>query len=576
MDFTHKFASGPVPIDKLLSEYFNPGKVRRNGSQTAYSGKRYSNPPFSFREEDFLKKFKYIYPIGREYEIPREDRQKTIGASNVAAYKRQLEDKINLVCWNDLLSFEKDHPGSLALVPGPCQICERTHEGCARPKNEPCRHLGMMRFSMEGIGIDADTLAKFETGLLPKWPDDGKLPQKVTAVMGILSNDLIPVEDLKEAFKDAEKNFLNLSERESADPNILSPEIKRATSWLDEQTLQRKALEQKKMEEEQKAQERALPSEHLDNAPVPESELPGEHIKDALVKEPESLEKKEASAQAEEVSEEEEDKKYKWLGFKRSVDEANRNFYNRPIPKFNVSEEEETEEAVPSTNEEESGNEEVELNYSFKRTIEEEDESPEEAIPKWKTNPALIPDEEEETVENKNESDQGEDNSEESDTDMMDLLSQIDTELLAQVLMKKLEEDGKIDSLRELSRKNKEENTKPVEIKDEISPSETKHEEAKAQDNEPDEDEVSVEIASSDTEEHLPDASSLEDVLSAALSIAQSVSGEKPQQKEAEKEKTELVEEKKAPVRHSYKWLNYKSELKDEDDDGLRDWKDRK
>ena len=127
MDFTHKFGTGPMPVSRLIDEYFRPAKVRRSGSQTGQLGKVYSNPPFSFREQDFLSKFKYLYIIGREYEIPREDRQKTIGTSNVQTYKRQAEELINLQSWNDLIRFEKAHPGTLALVPGPCQICARTH-----------------------------------------------------------------------------------------------------------------------------------------------------------------------------------------------------------------------------------------------------------------------------------------------------------------------------------------------------------------------------------------------------------------------------------------------------------------
>lgn len=73
-------------------------------------------------------------------------------------------------------------------------------------------------------------------------------------------------------------------------------------------------------------------------------------------------------------------------------------------------------------------------------------------------------------------------------------------------------------------------------------------------------------------EAKLPDASTVENVLGAALSIAQAVSGG---QTADQADKPAAVQKpKKAPVRHSYKWLNYKSELK-EDDDSVTDWKKR-
>lgn len=719
MDFTHKFASGPMPIDRLISEYFNPGKVRRNGSQAAYVGKRYSNPPFSFKEQDFLNKFKYLYPIGREFEIPREDRQKVIGTSNVNTYKRQITEAINLQSWNDLIRFEQEHPGTLALVPGPCQVCERTHEGCNRPKNQPCRHMDLMRFSLEGLGIDADTMAKFEMGLLPKWPDDGKLPQKLTAVMGILSNELIPMEEIKAFFPDAEKNFLNLAERESLDPNLLSPEIKRQTSWLDNQVRQRKALEEAEAKRLQAEQQASLPSEHLKDAPKPESELPTEHIGNKTFEagmpnehivqkgsQPDAFDEDD-SEKAE--GEEDEDKKYKWLGFKRSLDEVNQNFYNRPIPKFNVPDEEEEEEAEPEEElsaqkpiesvpevvstveapaepaaaQSEEEDEDSGLNYSFKRPIMDEEEVPNTGgIPKWKTNPALLPDEEEEEAADETQPKTAE-GPEPAETvavsapeapqyaaptaapsaspapdTMQSLLESLDVDMLKKVLAAKLMESGEMSAEdlraqreREAAQaKEREEEQRRAAIEQAMNEkraqAEARAQEAKAAaeaeaarrkaeeeareaekarkqeelegmlrarleeerarieeekrieaEKKAEEERIRAEEAAKKAEEErlareeqarleaqkLPEVSGLDNVLGMALNIAKQVSkSEEPQAEEAQTQDTPAQEapapkaqEKRPPVRHSYKWLNYKSELKDDEDEPLKDWKER-
>lgn len=703
-----------MPVSRLIDEYFRPAKVRRSGSQTGQLGKVYSNPPFSFREQDFLSKFKYLYIIGREYEIPREDRQKTIGTSNVQTYKRQAEELINLQSWNDLIRFEKAHPGTLALVPGPCQICARTHEGCGRPKNEPCHHLDLMRFSMEGIGIDADALAKFELGLLLRWPDDGHLPQKLSAVMGILSNEKIPMDEVKSFFPDAEKNFLNFKEKEVLDPNILSPEIKRQSSWLDNQKRQRREVEDREGKRtawlgfkdnsldsgayvanqswKTAEDEAELPSEHLANAPKPETELPAEHIGKQLsesglpsehikVKSREPVVDEEperrhveaapaAAAAAEPVPEdsaaeapadsEEDDSKYKWLGFKRSLAEANENFYNRPIPKFNVKDEEAAEE-------------EADAEVVFDDDLGPEEGPQDQGLPKWKSNPALAPEPDnpaekvpayaaESIVESERKmsalQEPGMDSSaavkpaskhadeapEPEDTktgEFERFIRSMDVETLRKIIEVKLGDNGtkttsqpddeamkarrreeqkaqlqsaltaKFEERQRMKAEREREEAARLQAQSDLAAAEERRqqeakdaerekiraeiearllekqaaqkkqaeeaaqrarEEEEAKRKAEDEKRMAEEERRRIEEAKLPDASTVENVLGAALSIAQAVSGG---QTADQADKPAAVQKpKKAPVRHSYKWLNYKSELK-EDDDSVTDWKKR-
>lgn len=703
-----------MPVSRLIDEYFRPAKVRRSGSQTGQLGKVYSNPPFSFREQDFLSKFKYLYIIGREYEIPREDRQKTIGTSNVQTYKRQAEELINLQSWNDLIRFEKAHPGTLALVPGPCQICARTHEGCGRPKNEPCHHLDLMRFSMEGIGIDADALAKFELGLLLRWPDDGHLPQKLSAVMGILSNEKIPMDEVKSFFPDAEKNFLNFKEKEVLDPNILSPEIKRQSSWLDNQKRQRREVEDREGKRtawlgfkdnsldsgayvanqswKTAEDEVELPSEHLANAPKPETELPAEHIGKQLsesglpsehikVKSREPVVDEEperrhveaapaAAAAAEPVPEdsaaeapadsEEDDSKYKWLGFKRSLAEANENFYNRPIPKFNVKDEEAAEE-------------EADAEVVFDDDLGPEEGPQDQGLPKWKSNPALAPEPDnpaekvpayaaESIVESERKmsalQEPGMDSSaavkpaskhadeapEPEDTktgEFERFIRSMDVETLRKIIEVKLGDNGtkttsqpddeamkarrreeqkaqlqsaltaKFEERQRMKAEREREEAARLQAQSDLAAAEERRqqeakdaerekiraeiearllekqaaqkkqaeeaaqrarEEEEAKRKAEDEKRMAEEERRRIEEAKLPDASTVENVLGAALSIAQAVSGG---QTADQADKPAAVQKpKKAPVRHSYKWLNYKSELK-EDDDSVTDWKKR-
>lgn len=415
MDFTHRFSSRPMPISTVLEEYYKPAKVKKFGRQSRNIGKYWSNPPFKFNPEDILKKFKYLYIIGREYEIPRLDRQKTVGVRDVGNYRNQVNAQMEKESWVDMMNFEKDHPGTLALMPGPCLLCENKHLNCTRRSNKSCVEPGSMRFSMEGLGIDAETLAKFELGLLTRYPEESRLPMKMNCVMGFLSDDYIPLEEFKEYFPDAQKNYINFI---TSSGDQIEKKAKRQESWLDNQARQRRELEElakaptewngyksSDMESGSIMQEKpwlnievedenyenssnntpglplehlglenpnpSLPNEHLGyseqvrslpneslGTAVEEAGLPNEHFHRTKITDffedeefpppkrdqsfSENFQKPDSEVFDDDpITEEDDDSKYKWLGFKRSLDEVEENFYNRPIRKFNIPDEEE-------------------------------------------------------------------------------------------------------------------------------------------------------------------------------------------------------------------------------------------
>ncbi|MDO4287721.1 MAG: DUF2284 domain-containing protein, partial [Eubacterium sp.] len=148
MDYIHKFSVGPVEMDKMLEEYHQLRKTRRYCAACPNYKKYWSCPEYGFDEALFLKNFKYMYLIAREYEIPREDKQKIFGIQPVAEYCKQAMQALKVESWQDLLMLEKQFPGTMALIPGNCHVCDLAGEGCARPKGQKCRHPELMRFSL--------------------------------------------------------------------------------------------------------------------------------------------------------------------------------------------------------------------------------------------------------------------------------------------------------------------------------------------------------------------------------------------------------------------------------------------
>ncbi len=360
MDYIHKFSIGPVEMDKMLEEYHQLRKTRRYCAACPNYNKYWSCPDYAFDEALFLKEFKYMYLIAREYEIPREDRQKIFCIQPVAEYCKQVMQAMKVESWKDLLDLEAEFPGTLSLMPGNCHVCDISGEGCAKPKGQKCRHPELMRFSLESLGFDVDAICKYEIGVLLLWPKEGHLPEKLCAVMALMSNEKIPMDAIKAHFPDAKKSWLRFSDTAPEARNEVRPSVKRQESWLDNMKKQNQEKAEDPAYKPQKSwigfksealdsgdyvKERPWREEEPEEAPLAPEEtaaLVDEMI--ASSPEPEPAAPETPSQPEVSASEDEEDAKYKWLGFKRSVEEAEEELKKRPIPKFNVPEEDEIEE----------------------------------------------------------------------------------------------------------------------------------------------------------------------------------------------------------------------------------------
>lgn len=362
MEYVHKFSVGPVEMDKMLEEYHQLRKTRRYCSACPNYKKYWSCPEYAFDEALFLKEFKYMYLIAREYEIPREDKQKVIGIQAVAEYCKQAMQALKVESWKDLLEMEAEFPGTLALMPGNCHVCDLSGEGCARPSGQKCRHPEFMRFSLESLGFDVDAICKYEIGVLLLWPKEGHLPDKLCGVMAIMSNEMIPMDAIKAHFPDAKKSWLRFADTALESRNEVRASVKRQESWTDnmkKQNLEKRddpdynppkswiGFKSGALDSGDYVKNRPWGEEAQPESPEPEpaitAEMPEPKVSEPMVEIPQPEVLTEPKEETEEETEEE--TKYKWLGFKRSVEEAESELKKRPIPKFNISEEEKAPES---------------------------------------------------------------------------------------------------------------------------------------------------------------------------------------------------------------------------------------
>jgi predicted metal-binding protein len=317
MEYTHKFSSGPLLMDHIIDEYFSLRKARGKCLRCPKYNKFWSCPEFGFDEKLLLQQFKYLYVIGREYEVPREYKQRITGTVRTKRYVEEVRERMNTESWRDLLEIEKDYPDTMTLRPGNCNICVAAGVGCAKKEHKRCRHAELMRFSMEALGLDTDSIAKFEIGMMLNWPTDTHLPEKISCLMGVMTNEKIPMSELRRYFPDAKKSYLKAGETILGGED--KPKAKRVDSWLERQSEEAMAREAREKE--------AFWEETHGGQPAPDSEFQD-------MPEPEETEPEAVSEDGD--GSEDGQPKYKWLGFKRSVEEADEIMRERPIPKFNV------------------------------------------------------------------------------------------------------------------------------------------------------------------------------------------------------------------------------------------------
>ncbi len=359
MEYTYRFSDGPVEIKKLIEEYHNFDRTRKFCYQCPNYEKNWSCPDYNFDEKEWLNNYNYAYLIGKEYHIPREDRQKTIGVAKVGDYAVNAMKVLKVSAFKDLLALEQKVPGSVALMPGNCVICELS-DGltCTKETGEgACRHPEILRYSLESLGLDVDSIMKFEIGMFLQWPKEGHLPDKLCGVMALLTKEPLDMAIIKEHFPDTKKDW-------RAAVNADKPQIKRNESWLEnlenknrdkaESEISRQTESQWigfksellnsddtpwKRQLEEAAECPSEPEDHVENtepdgtenyedASSDIKEQPEEKTSEEIeISEGEKHEQHQSTPEEEilqpdeEADDSEEETKYKWLGFKREVAE---------------------------------------------------------------------------------------------------------------------------------------------------------------------------------------------------------------------------------------------------------------
>ncbi len=173
-----------IDIGTLIESYTEADMFENCCKECPNYGKIYACPPYGFDRMDFLRQFSQLELVALQLIFDRKLAGKIYSKQeikliydNILAPERRAFDAA-------LLDAEKSSGGT-ALYAGSCTLCGKKE--CARVKNQPCLNPDKMRYSIESLGGNVVTLARDYLGVEILWVKDGKLPEYLLQVGGILT-----------------------------------------------------------------------------------------------------------------------------------------------------------------------------------------------------------------------------------------------------------------------------------------------------------------------------------------------------------------------------------------------------
>jgi predicted metal-binding protein len=151
-------------------------------------------PPFDFDTGYELSHYKTALITGTKIDLADNIIETNKGWELCTSLTYRIMEEVRPVLDRQLLSLEKQYPGSRAFFAGSCHICPLGE--CARIKKKPCIFPNKVRPSLESFGFDVSQTSAKLLGIEMKWSIDGILPPYFVLVSGFFTNSEINIEEL--------------------------------------------------------------------------------------------------------------------------------------------------------------------------------------------------------------------------------------------------------------------------------------------------------------------------------------------------------------------------------------------
>lgn len=142
-------------------------------------GYNWNYPPFEFDVEDVWNSYNKLKIIAFKIDFSAEELEHTFDERELEFILKRFE-RMKVKFMNEIYMLESED--ALGLFLGKCNLCMR----CTREFNMPCKMPFKMRYSLESLGAYVDKTVEDLFGFEIKYAENGKLPEYLIFVGGLL------------------------------------------------------------------------------------------------------------------------------------------------------------------------------------------------------------------------------------------------------------------------------------------------------------------------------------------------------------------------------------------------------
>lgn len=180
-------AVASISISEYINDYRDTDKFIGFCKACNKYGNCWSCPPYDFSTDEFLSHYKYAYIIGTKIIPSKSLSDQCHSMEDSIRIGKQLISDVRKNLDKRLIEIETQHSDSKVFFAGTCHVCDV--DTCTRIIGQPCRFPDKIRYSLESFGFDIGKTTSQLLGIELKWSKDGSLPQYLTLVSALLSND---------------------------------------------------------------------------------------------------------------------------------------------------------------------------------------------------------------------------------------------------------------------------------------------------------------------------------------------------------------------------------------------------
>lgn len=181
IDFSYTAADyyKEISTQTYIRDFCNPECFIKYCRKCGNYGKLWVCPPFSYNTIADIEKYSKVLLIVTKI-IPKSEK---IPISHIHEFIRPERLRIEM----KLREMERLHGGRAFAFAGSCMYCEPGT--CSRLRNQPCRHPGLARPSLEAYGFDLGRTTSELFGIEMLWSSNNFIPEYLTLVSGFFHNN---------------------------------------------------------------------------------------------------------------------------------------------------------------------------------------------------------------------------------------------------------------------------------------------------------------------------------------------------------------------------------------------------